>query len=217
DHERLGVTGAVAVGSAGGAVARGGARHGGDPGEPARVQGARAGHLDRLAPGAVRLADHERLEAAGAVGVAPAGGAVGRRAARHGEPAGPPGVRAAGPGLPAPPPRGAFGLAHHAPGEAGAAGVGPAGGAVARRAARHRGDLGKPARVQDPRPGYLDRVAPGAVRLADREGLEASGTIIVTADGGAVACRGSRHRGDPGVPALVAGYQAMPLDHITSG
>src|SRR5262249_50605883 len=60
DYERLGVAGAVGVGSARGASARGAARHRGDFGIP-RVQGARAGHLDRVAPGAVRLADHERL------------------------------------------------------------------------------------------------------------------------------------------------------------
>src|SRR5215472_12707788 len=55
DHERLGVAGAVAVGPAGGAVARRAARHRGDGGIPARVQGGQAGYLDRRAPGAVRL------------------------------------------------------------------------------------------------------------------------------------------------------------------
>jgi acyl CoA:acetate/3-ketoacid CoA transferase alpha subunit len=45
-------------------------------------RGARAGHLDRVAPGAVRLADHERLLVSGvAVHIEPAGGAIARR--RH--------------------------------------------------------------------------------------------------------------------------------------
>ena len=38
--------------------------------------------------------------------------------------------------------------------------VGPAGRAVARRAARHREDVGVPARVQGPQAGYLDRLCP---------------------------------------------------------
>ena len=42
-------------------VARRGARHRADLGVPARVQGRQAGHLDRLAPDAVPLADHEPL------------------------------------------------------------------------------------------------------------------------------------------------------------
>ena len=60
DHEPLGAMRAP-VASAGAAVARRGARHREDPGEPALVQGPQAGHLDRLAPPAVRLADHEPL------------------------------------------------------------------------------------------------------------------------------------------------------------
>src|SRR5260221_9537927 len=53
-------------------------------------------------------------------------------------------------------------------GVTGAVGVGPHGGAVARRAARHRGDGGIPARGQGAQGGRLDRRAPRAVRLAIR-------------------------------------------------
>src|SRR5215831_4987180 len=75
-HERLDVTGAVGVGPAGGAFACRAARYRVDPGKPARVQRTRAGHLDRRAPRAVRLADHERLHVTEAVRVEPAGRAV---------------------------------------------------------------------------------------------------------------------------------------------
>ena len=87
------------------------------PAPPALVQRTRAGHLDRLAPGAVALADHERMEASGTV---------------H---------------------------------------VDPASGALARRAARHRGGSDTPARAQGTRAGHLDRPAPRAVRLGDHERL----------------------------------------------
>src|SRR5712691_10066744 len=88
DHERLGFTGAVRVDPAGRAFARRGARHRdhnrhGKPGL-ALVQGARAGHFDRLAPGAGALADHERLPVTGTVAVEPDGRAAARRGARHG-------------------------------------------------------------------------------------------------------------------------------------
>src|SRR5215469_11515455 len=81
-HERLEVTGAVAVGPADSAVARRAARHRSGEGSPARVQRARPGHLDRRAPGVVRLADHERLPVTMAVQVGPAGRAV-ARGTRH--------------------------------------------------------------------------------------------------------------------------------------
>src|SRR5215469_6324851 len=130
DHERLemrGDTGAVGVGPAGGAEARRAARHRDDGGIPALVQGAQPGHPDRLAPGAVALADHEPLEVTGAVRIEPAGGAV------------------------------------------------------ARRGARHRGDAGIPARVQRTRAGHPDRLAPGAVALADHERLEVTGAVQIAA------------------------------------
>src|SRR5262249_60869113 len=76
DPVRPRVTEAVEVVPGGGAVARRGTRHRGDTGRPVPVQDARGGHLDRRAPDAVRLADHERLRAVGEVTVEPPGGAV---------------------------------------------------------------------------------------------------------------------------------------------
>src|SRR6266568_626111 len=72
------------------AVARRSARHRDDAGRPARVQGGQAGHLDRPAPDAVPLADHEPLLMTVAVPVKPAGRAVAPRGARHREDLGPP-------------------------------------------------------------------------------------------------------------------------------
>src|SRR5258707_1621146 len=77
-NECLEVRVAVPVGPAGHAVTGWEARHGGDLSCPALVQGLHAGHVDRLVPGAVVLADHERL-ASRAIGVQAAGGAVARR------------------------------------------------------------------------------------------------------------------------------------------
>src|SRR6266568_4140951 len=71
------------------AVARRSARHRDDAGRPARVQGGQAGHLDRPAPDAVPLADHEPLLMTVAVPVKPAGRAVAPRGARHREDLGP--------------------------------------------------------------------------------------------------------------------------------
>ena len=77
------MTVAVRVEPAGRAVAWRGARHRADRGVPARIQGPQAGHLDRLAPGTVGLADHEPLLTVAADRVVPAGRAVSRRGARH--------------------------------------------------------------------------------------------------------------------------------------
>src|SRR5215472_13695406 len=85
DDECLDVAGAVFVESARAAVARCGARHREGFSDPAPVEGRGAGHLDGGVPGAVGLADHERLEVAGAVCVVPARAAVARRGARHRE------------------------------------------------------------------------------------------------------------------------------------
>src|SRR5215475_13208524 len=71
DHEPLRVTAAVRVAAAGRAVARRRARHPYDPGIPARIQFAQAGHLDHLAPHAAPLADHEPLRMTVAVHVPP--------------------------------------------------------------------------------------------------------------------------------------------------
>src|SRR5260370_33040322 len=54
-------TGGIAVVPVGRAVARRAARHRADPGVPARVQGAQAGHLERQAPRPALLTDHEPL------------------------------------------------------------------------------------------------------------------------------------------------------------
>src|SRR6266700_3788196 len=75
--------GALRVVSAGRTGPRRRARHRYDPGVPARVQGAQAGHLDRPVPHAVPLAGHEPLRMTVAVRVAPGGRAVARRRARH--------------------------------------------------------------------------------------------------------------------------------------
>src|SRR5215469_10657018 len=83
DHERLVVAGAVLVEPAHGAAARPGARHRDRDGVATLVEGGDAGDLLRGAPGAVGLADHERLLAASAVGVPSARGAGARRGARH--------------------------------------------------------------------------------------------------------------------------------------
>src|SRR5215469_3481032 len=214
DHERPLVTVAVRVGSAGGAVTRQAARYELDLGTPAHVQGPRAGYLDRLAPGAVALADHERLLAMGAVRVEPAGGAVARRGTRHRADEGTPAL-VQGPQaghLDRLAPR-AIPLADHEPlPVTGAVAVEPPGRAVARQTARDLADASTPARVQGPRAGYLDRLAPGAVALAGHERLPVTVAVRVATAGGAVARRGTRHRADEGTPALVQGPRAGHLD-----
>src|SRR5712692_7032462 len=160
DHERLPVRGAVRVEPACRAVARRGARHGEGLGKPALVQGARGGHLDRLPPGAVALADHERLLVTGAVRVEPACRAVARRRARHGE------------------------------------------------------GLGTPALVQGARTGHVDRLAPGAVALADHERLLVTGAVRVEPACRAVARRGARHGEGFSSTALVQGAQGGHLDRL---
>src|SRR5260221_9213548 len=58
-----------------------------------------------------------------------------------------------------------------------------AGRAVTRRRARHREDLGIPARVERRRAGQLDGTAPAAVPLTGHERLVAGRTVgVVTAD-----------------------------------
>src|SRR6266571_2367895 len=106
DDKRL-LAGAVGVEPAGAAVARGGARHRVERGEPALVEGGGAGGLPGGAPGAVLLIDDEHLLVAGAVCVVPGRAAVAGRGARHrddpGDPAlvegrGPRNLRRAAPG-----------------------------------------------------------------------------------------------------------------------
>ncbi len=207
------LAGAVCVVPARAAVARRGARHRGDASEPAPVEGRGAGHLDGGVPGAVDLADHERLGAAGAVCVVPARAAVARRGARHrgdvSEPA-PVEGRGAGHldgGVP-----GAVHLADHERLEvAGAVCVEPARAAVARRGARHRADFSIPALVEGGGAGHLDGGVPGAVDLADHERLDAAGAVGVAPARAAVTRRGARHRGDEGFPAPVEGRGAGHL------
>src|SRR5215469_5263398 len=83
DDERLLDAGAVGVKPARAAIARRGARYRVDLGIPALVEGGGAGDLDGGAPGAVYLADHERLDVAGAVGVTAARATVARPGARQ--------------------------------------------------------------------------------------------------------------------------------------
>src|SRR5260370_18822034 len=92
---------------------------------------------------------------------------------------------------------------------AGAGRVNPAGAGVARRAARHGLDARnaaperKPAHVQGPCAGHLDRPAPRPVAFADHERLVVTVAVRVEPAGAAVARRGTRHRGDAGIPARV--------------
>lgn len=61
-------------------------------------------------------------------------------------------------------------------------------------------DEGTPACVQDPEPGHLDRLVPGADRFADHECLEVTGAVRVVPADGAVARRGARQRVDARIP-----------------
>jgi hypothetical protein len=83
-------------------------RHRDDPGLLALVQARQARHLDRHAPAAILLADHEPLPMAKAIPVVPARRAVARRAARHRPDHGVPGLHSAPagrvPGSPGPRP-----------------------------------------------------------------------------------------------------------------
>src|SRR5260370_585203 len=190
------MAGTVPVVPAGAAVGRRGARHRGDSGIPALVEGRGAGDLLRGMPGAVGLAGDERLVMTGRKSVVygnavdAGGGRLHRK--EHGAPALVEGL-GAGDLL-----RGMLG----ADGEAGVerlsvAGVetgAPAGAAVARRGARHRGDRGVPALVEGRGAGDLLRGMPGAVGLADDERLVKPGAVLVVPAGAAVARRGARHR-----------------------
>src|SRR5262249_49772413 len=89
--------------------------------------------------------------------------------------------------------------------------------AVARRAARHRGDIGDPALVEGRGAGHLDGAVPGAVGLADHKPLWADGTVCVETACAATARRGARHCGDVGVPGLVEGGDAGHLDGAVPG
>ncbi len=95
--------------------------------------------------------------------------------------------------------------------------VRPAGRAVASRRARHLGHVGVQAGVQRPQAGHLDRLAPGAVPLADHEPLSALRTVQVGPAGRAVARRRARHRPHLGVPGRVQRRQAGHLDRLAPG
>src|SRR6185437_5410893 len=73
----------------------------------------------------------------------------------------------------------------------------PAGPAIARRGARHRGDRGRSARVERRHARRLDRLAPGAVALAGHERLPVPQAVLVEPAGDAIAGR-ARYRGDLG-------------------
>src|SRR6185437_9403180 len=65
--------------------------------------------------------------------------------------------------------------------------------------------------------GYLDRVAPGAVLLADDEALLVALAVLVVAAGHAVARRTARHRPHLGGPAGVQRTEAWYLDGLGPG
>src|SRR5262249_29132339 len=129
------------------------------------------------------------------VGVEAAGAAVARRRARYraelGEPGGVEGARSGDLRglLPGP-----VHLADHERLDIeGSVEVGPAGAAVARRPARHRGGVGDPGWVEGAQPGALLCCPPGALALGDHDRLLVAGLIEVGPAGAAVARRPARH------------------------
>src|SRR5215467_110826 len=190
DHKLLPVAGGIGgVGTAGRAIARCGARHRADAGAPALVQGPQPGHLDRAAPDAVHLADHETLLMAAAVPVGPDGRAAAWPRARHRVDGGVPALvqspQARHLNRPAPP---AVLLDDHEP-LLTAVPVEPDGRAAAPRGARYRDDLSAPALVQVPQARHLDRLVPPAVLLDGHEPLPMAPAVRVEPDGGAAARR----------------------------
>src|SRR6185437_9019229 len=81
-HERLPLPRPRVVEPARYARTRQGARHRVDARDPALVERAQARHLNRLAPSAVPLGDHEPLLMTVAVGIEPPGRAIARRTTR---------------------------------------------------------------------------------------------------------------------------------------
>src|SRR5690348_18455626 len=102
-------------------------------------------------------------------------------------------------------------------GQAGAVYEAPARAAVARRAARHRGDFSVPALVEGGGAGHLDGLMPDVVHLADHERLIAAGAVSVEPARAAVAHRATSHERRVGVPALAEGGGAGHLDGLMPG
>src|SRR5215469_1782991 len=153
DHEHLKAARAIYVVAARAAVARRAAGNPSEHAEPALVEGRGAGHLLRLPPDPVDLADHEhlqRLNAAGVDCVAAARAAVARRRAGHrADPGVPALVEGCGAGHLLRLPRYSVDLADHERLQVtGAVLVLTACAAVARRRAGHRVDRGVPALVE---------------------------------------------------------------------
>src|SRR5215471_4217775 len=155
-----------------------------EPGGAAGIERGEPGDLFGVVPGAAGLAGDERLGVAGAVGVGAAGGAVACRGARHRVGRGSPALVEGG---------GAGDLLGVAPGAvglgdyvglvvAGAVGVAAAGGAGARRGARHRTDDAAAGGAGD-----FDGGVPPAVHLGGDEPVEVAGAVFVESAGGAVA------------------------------
>src|SRR5579875_3440140 len=214
-HEHLRVAGTVAVGPGGAAVARRRARQRGDRGDGDLVQRGDPRDLFRLAPGTAHPVDHERLLVTGTGVVEPAGAAVAHRRTGHRNDRGVvAGVERAAAGDLLDRAPGAVDLIDHE-GVQGVSGRGvvPAGAAVARRRARQRCDTGHGAVVVGRGSGEALGLAPGAAGLADHERLVADGDAagVVPAARAAVAVRGTGHRVDPGVAALVQGAGAGNL------
>ena len=154
---------------------------------------------------------------AGAVGVEPAGAAVARRPARQRvDELERVGVEAGTGHLPGPPPAAVVLADDERAQVVRAAGVGPGGGAVTRRPARHLlvTDRGIAADVERRQGRDRLRGAPAAVCLADDERLHVARGVGVISAAAAVARRGARHRGDVGIPAGVERRQA---GHFPSG
>src|SRR5258708_11283933 len=101
--------------------------------------------------------------------------------------------------------------------QVGAVGVPPAGAAVARRTARHRGDHTENVPGEGGHAGNPDGVMPGTVHLADDERVVKRRAVHVPPAGAAVARRTARHRADLRIVALVEGGGAGNLDGVMPG
>ena len=142
-----------------------------------------------------------------ALGVVPAGGAVARRGARHRDQRGiPADVEGRDTRQPVGGAPGAVLLGHHEHQRAaGTDRIVPASAAVARRRARHRSDPSVVGCIENRNTRYLDRGAPGAVRLADDKRLPPLGLVLIHPAGAAITRRRARDRVNIGAPGLVEG------------
>ena len=173
-------------------------------GIPAAVEGRGAGDLLSVAPGAVPLADHERLSQVGRVDVLPASAAIARRCARQRSET-EPNARAIDKDLFRFTPGAVLLPDHERLVVRGADRIVSASAAVARRCARQRNERNARAIDKD-----SFRFTPGAVLLPDHEGPSVREVVLIEPAGAAVARRCARHP-DVCVPARVAGSSAWDL------